>query len=40
MSYHNVAWTLSLMEQARSSIINGTFQALRSRVRDVWATVA
>lgn len=40
VSYHNVAWTLSLMEQARSSIIGGTFQALRSRVRDVWATVA
>ena len=40
VSYHNVAWTLALMDQARSAIIAGTFQSLRKQVLDVWATVA
>ena len=40
VSYHNVAWTLSLMDRARSAIIAGTFQSLRKQVLEVWATVA
>ncbi len=36
VSYHNVAWTLSLMDRARSAIIAGTFQSLRKQVLEVW----
>jgi len=37
VSLHNVAWTIALMNQARSAIIAGTFGALRRQVLDVWA---
>lgn len=36
ISYHNVAWTLNLMDQMRAAICDGTFQQLRSRILDVW----
>lgn len=37
VSIHNVAWTLNLMDEARSAIIAGTFGALRKNVLDIWA---
>jgi len=37
VSLHNVAWTLALMQNARSSIIEGTFERFRRGVLDVWA---
>jgi queuine tRNA-ribosyltransferase len=36
VSVHNVAWTISLMSQMREAIANGTFQALRRSVLDIW----
>ena len=36
VSLHNLAWTLHLMERARSAIIGGTFSALRREVLEVW----
>jgi hypothetical protein len=32
-----LAWTIALMNDARSAIIAGTFGALRNRVLEVWA---
>ncbi len=37
VSLHNLAWTVTLMQRARSAIIAGTFAALRREVLDVWA---
>lgn len=37
VSWHNIAWTLDFMQQARSAIIDASFQQLRKRVLDVWA---
>jgi queuine tRNA-ribosyltransferase len=37
VSLHNLAWTLTLMQRARSAIIAGTFAAFRREVLDVWA---
>ena len=37
LSYHNVAWTISLMASMRTAIIDGTFAELRERVLGVWA---
>ncbi len=36
VSIHNVAWTLSLMQQMRSAIAEGSFQSMRRSVLDVW----
>jgi queuine tRNA-ribosyltransferase len=36
LTWHNVAWTLSLMDRMRQAIIDGTFATLRSEVLDVW----
>ena len=36
VSVHNVAWTLALMDSMRAAISNGTFQALRRSVLEVW----
>ena len=36
VSVHNVAWTISLMKSMREAITNGTFQALRRSVLDIW----
>ena len=36
VSVHNVAWTLRLLEQMRSAIVDGTFQELRRSVLAVW----
>lgn len=37
VSIHNVAWTLSLMTRMRSAIADGTFQALRRSILDIWS---
>ncbi|MFM8416583.1 MAG: tRNA-guanine transglycosylase, partial [Actinomycetota bacterium] len=37
VSWHNLAWTLNLMQTARSAIIAGSFAQLRKGVLDVWA---
>ena len=37
VSWHNLAWTLNLMQSARSAIIAGSFAQLRKSVLDVWA---
>jgi len=37
VSLHNLAWTLALMQAARSAILAGTFAQLRKQVLDVWA---
>ena len=37
VSWHNLAWTLALMQAARSAILAGTFAQLRKQVLDVWA---
>lgn len=37
VSYHNLAWTMALMHEARSAILAGSFDALRQRVLSVWA---
>ncbi|NBY56854.1 MAG: tRNA guanosine(34) transglycosylase Tgt, partial [Actinobacteria bacterium] len=36
VSLHNLAWTLNLMQRARSAIISGSFAVLRQEVLDVW----
>jgi queuine tRNA-ribosyltransferase len=36
LSLHNVAWTLWLMERARTAIEHGSFDALRAEVLSVW----
>jgi queuine tRNA-ribosyltransferase len=36
MSWHNVAWTLQLMDRMADAIRAGTFGALRREVLDVW----
>ena len=36
LSIHNIAWTMDLMNQMRVAIGEGTFDALRRRVLDVW----
>jgi queuine tRNA-ribosyltransferase len=36
LTIHNVAWTIDLMEQMRTAIRTGRFDALRRRIRDVW----
>jgi queuine tRNA-ribosyltransferase len=37
VSLHNVAWTIDLMDRMRSSIVSGTFGALRADVLAVWS---
>ncbi len=37
LTIHNVAWTIDLMEQMRTAIRRGRFDALRRRIRDVWS---
>jgi queuine tRNA-ribosyltransferase len=36
LSIHNVAWTIDLMQRMRTAIVDGTFDALRRDVLDVW----
>ncbi len=36
VSIHNVAWTLRLMDSMRGAILDGTFDALRRQVLEVW----
>jgi queuine tRNA-ribosyltransferase len=36
LSIHNVAWTLQLMDRMRAAIADGSFDALRRDVLDVW----
>jgi len=36
LSYHNVAWTISLMSSMRAAIKDGSFPALRDSVLGVW----
>ncbi|MFM9136620.1 MAG: tRNA-guanine transglycosylase, partial [Actinomycetota bacterium] len=36
VSLHNVAWTISLMNDLRRSIIEGSFQRMRADVLSVW----
>jgi queuine tRNA-ribosyltransferase len=36
VSIHNVAWTINLMASMRSAIADGSFQALRRSILDVW----
>ena len=36
VSVHNISWTLQLMESIRASIVDGTFDGLKSRILDVW----
>lgn len=38
VSYHNIAWTFALMAEMRESIVNGTFQQMRQRVKGVWGS--
>ena len=38
VSYHNIAWTFTLMAEMRESIGNGTFQQMRQRVMGVWGS--
>ena len=40
VSLHNIAWTLSLMDQMRNAIIAGRFAALRQEILTVWGTAA
>ena len=40
VSIHNIAWTLSLMDQMRNAIIAGRFEALRQEILAVWGTAA
>lgn len=37
LTIHNLAWTFALMDQMRSAIMTGEFDALRRRVMSVWA---
>lgn len=37
LTIHNLAWTFALMEQMRTAIIAGDFDALHRRVMSVWA---
>jgi queuine tRNA-ribosyltransferase len=36
LTIHNVAWTIDLMQRMRVAIADGTFDALRSDILDVW----
>ena len=36
VSVHNIAWTIDLLGQMRSAIIDGTFDELRASVLSVW----
>jgi queuine tRNA-ribosyltransferase len=36
VSVHNVAWTIALMTQMREAIAQGTFDAMRQSVLDIW----
>lgn len=36
VSVHNVAWTINLMNQMRTAIADGTFDALKRSVLEVW----
>jgi queuine tRNA-ribosyltransferase len=36
VSIHNVAWTLSLMASMRAAIADGSFEALRRSILDIW----
>ena len=36
LTWHNVAWTLTLMDRMREAITEGTFDALRRGVLEVW----
>jgi queuine tRNA-ribosyltransferase len=38
VSIHNVAWTISLMDQMRRSIIDGSFAQLRQDILTIWGT--
>ena len=40
VSIHNIAWTLSLMDQMRNAITAGRFEALRQEILAVWGTAA
>jgi queuine tRNA-ribosyltransferase len=40
VSLHNIAWTLSLMDQMRNAIIAGRFEALRQEILAVWSNAA
>lgn len=37
LTIHNVWWTLGLIQRVRTSIREGTFEALRAEVAEVWA---
>ncbi len=36
VSMHNVAWTIAFMDRMRVSIVDGSFQALRTEVLRIW----
>lgn len=36
LTWHNLAWTLALMDRMRQSIMEGTFPTLRRHVLEVW----
>lgn len=36
VSLHNVAWTLNLMDEMRTAILAGRFEALRTEVLNIW----
>jgi queuine tRNA-ribosyltransferase len=38
LTVHNLAWTLDLVRRMRGAIVDGTFDALRREVLEVWAT--
>ena len=37
ISWHNIAWTLELMSQARAAIVDGRYDSFRGDVLTVWA---
>lgn len=37
LTLHNVAWTLDLVDRMRAAVLDGTFDALRRSILDVWA---
>jgi queuine tRNA-ribosyltransferase len=36
LTWHNLAWTLTLMDRMRESIVDGTFATLRRQILEVW----
>ena len=36
LTLHNLAWMFDLMERVRRSVVDGSFDALRQEILDVW----